>query len=157
MLALGVVPFMIAQLRQKHLKALKAQISQLNPKREEVDRVQGLLESLRDQEVAFNALSQEGSSWAKRLSALSKLTPEGVWFSEFSLDVEKGLIIRGLAIGEGGAEMVRVGRLVQDIKASSEFSSVVKDVQIESIKRVQEDSLEIIQFTLVCTLLRKER
>ena len=93
--------------------------------------------------------------WAKRLNTLSDVTPEGVWFTELSLDEDKGLVIQGSAIGQGGAEMVSVGRIVSDLKANADFSSVIKDIQIESIKRVQEKEVELVQFTLTCFLAKK--
>jgi len=62
-------------------------------------------------------------------------------------------VIQGSAIGQAaGSEMVSIGRLVQDLKADADFSAVVKDIQIESIKRSQDKEVEIVQFTLTCTL-----
>jgi hypothetical protein len=57
------------------------------------------------------------------------------------------------AIAQGGTEMVTVGRLVQDLKADQYFALAVKDIQIESIKRVQEKEVEVVQFTLTCALV----
>ena len=56
------------------------------------------------------------------------------------------------AIGQGGSEMVNVGRLREDLKKDPDFAAAVKDIQIESVKRVQEKEIEIVQFTLSCTL-----
>ena len=97
-------------------------------------------------------LKQERQLWSKRLNTLSNLTPDGVWFTELNFDQAKGLVVQGAAIGQGGDEMVTVGRLVQDLKADPDLASAIQDIQIESIKRAQEKEIEMVQFTLTCAL-----
>ena len=149
---LALVPEVMVRVREQRLLELKRRIEQLEPKQAAVAQVQRVLRRLREQEVAFSGLSRGADYWSKRLNTLSNVTPEGVWFDEFRLDRQKGLVIRGSAIGEGGAEMMRVGRLVQDLKADAGFSVVVKDIQIESIKRVKDKEIEVVKFTLTCAL-----
>lgn len=139
------------QLKGHHLAQLQERIQTLEPKREEVERLRRLTEELRSSEAALQTLKQ--SFWSRRLNILSDLTPEGVWFTELTLDPLKGLVIQGSAIGQGGAEMVSVGRFVQDLKADPDFAATVKDIQIESIKRVQDREIEIVQFTLTASLV----
>ncbi len=139
-------------INHQQLQRLNAQIQALEPKKRQVDQVQRSLQQLRAQEGAFRGLKPEKSGWAKRLNVLSDVTPDGIWFSELTLDKSKGLVMQGSAIGQGGTEMINVGRLVQDLKINSDFASAVKDIQIESIKRVQEKDIEIVQFTLSCAL-----
>ena len=143
------VPLM---LHQSQLRQLTAKIRTLEPKKQAVDEIQNLVRQLQVQEGAFRRLKTGQGMWAKRLNILSDVTPEGVWFTELTLDPAKGLVIEGSAIGQGGTEMVSVGRLVQDLKESPDFSQSIKDVQIESIKRVQEHEVELVQFTISCTL-----
>jgi hypothetical protein len=140
-------------LRKAQLKQLEARIQELHPRKVEVERIQEILKELRTQETAFQTLKQEGGSWAKRFNVLSDLTPDGIWYTELVLDEVSGLVIQGSAIGQGGSEMVKVGRLVQDLKLSPDFAAVVNDIQIESITRVQEKDVELVQFTLTCALL----
>ena len=139
-------------LYHRQLQQLNAKIQVLDPKKREVDRLQRTLKELRTQQAAFQGLEKGHGLWAKRLNVLSDVVPDGIWFTEFSLDEKKGLVIQGSALGQSGSEMVNVGRLVQDLKADPDFGSVVKDIQIESIKRVQEKEVELVQFTLSCTL-----
>ncbi|MEE8536787.1 MAG: PilN domain-containing protein [Acidobacteriota bacterium] len=136
----------------QRLHGLQAQIQVLQPKKLEVDRVQRFVRGLRAQQGAFRSMKQGGGKWAKRLNVLSDVTPDGVWFTELELDQDKGLIIRGSAIGQGGSEMVSVGRLRSDLKADPDFAAAIEDIQIESIKRIQEKNIEIVQFTLACAL-----
>lgn len=154
LLVMVVVGFLIPiYINRKELQQLDASIGTLDPKKREVDRLQRVLKELRAQQTAFQGLEKGQGLWARRLNVLSDVTPDGIWFTELSLDEKKGLVIQGSALGQGESEMVNVGRLVQELKADSQFGSAVKDIQIESIKRVQEKEVELVQFTLSCTLL----
>ena len=144
--------FIRINLRRGMLRQLNNAVHRLEPKRDAVNELKQRLEQLRAQEAAFHGLRHAQGLWSKRLNTLSDVTPEGVWFTELSLDQNKGLIIQGSAIGQGGGEMVNVGRLVQDLKANPDFLLAIKDIQIESIKRVQEKRVEVVQFTLSCPL-----
>ncbi len=150
LLALGLqVPL---QLNQVQLKGLSLKIKVLEPKQAEVKRVQELLVRLRVQRDAFQNLKTGSGSWAQRLNLLSNVTPNGVWFTELSLDATKGLVIQGMALASQGPEMVTVTRLVQDLQSDSNFSSAFKQVQLESIKRIQQGDFDVVQFTVTCTV-----
>ena len=138
---------------QGELRQLNIKIELLEPKKMEVDNIQRTLQTLHAQEAAFRNLKQGRSLWSKRLNVLSDATPDGIWFTELTLDPAKGLIIEGSAIGQGGSEMVNVGRLREDLKKDPDFAAAVKDIQIESVKRVQEKEIEVVQFTLSCPLV----
>ena len=156
MLALPMLLFIPLQVRRQQVQRLTAKIQELQPRAQEVDQLKRFLQELRAQETAFRGLGKERGFWSKRLNRLSDLTPDGVWFTELTLDETKGLVIQGAAISQTGDEMVSVGRLVTDLKASADFSSaIIKDVQIESIKRIQEKDIELVQFTLTCSLVSK--
>lgn len=140
-------------LLQSQLRQLHSKIELLEPKKAEVDRLQHTLQMLRAQEGGFRSMRQGGGSlWSKRLNLLSNVTPDGIWFTELTLDPAKGLVIEGSAIGQGGSEMVNVGRLREDLKADKDFAAAIKDIQIESIKRIQDKDIEVVQFTLSCML-----
>ena len=139
-------------LGHRALGELNAKIQVLQPKKLEVDQIQRLLSRLRGQETAFHGLKKGQGLWSKRLNALSNVTPDGVWFTGLTLSPTRGLTIQGSALEQDGSEMVNVGRLVQDLKADPDFASAVKDIQIESIKRVQDGDIEVVQFTLACAL-----
>lgn len=152
MILVVVILWIPLTIRQRALTALDGQIQTLAPKKEEVDRLQQFTRQLRAQEAAFKDLRKEQHLWSKRLNILSNATPDGVWYTELAMDLQRGLVIQGAALGQGGAEMVGIGRLVQELKADPDFSAAVKDIQIESIKRTQDKEIEIVQFTLTCAL-----
>ena len=139
-------------MHRHQLRQLTQQIQLLEPKKLEIDQVQQLLQQLRAQQSAFQGLSRSAGGWAKRLNTLSDATPDGVWYAELTLSKDNGLLIQGSAISEGGTETVNIGRLVQQLKEDPGFAAVVKDIQIESIKRLQQEEVEVVQFTLACTL-----
>ena len=147
---LTVVLFIPVLALQHQLHQLDSAIEALEPRKMEVERLQRMLASLRTQESGFLSLKQGRGLWSKRLNLLSDATPEGVWFTELILDSAKGLTIEGAAIGQGEFNL---GHLREELKANPEFASAVKDIQIESIKRVQEKEIEVVQFTLSCPLV----
>ena len=140
------------QIHRGQLQQLTKKIQTLQPKQAEVTRVQGLLTRLHAQQAAFQGLKAGTDTWAQRLNILSNVTPNGVWFSELSLDRAKGLVIQGMALASQGPEMVTVTRLVQDLQADPKFSAPFKQIQLESIKRVQQGDFDVVQFTITCTM-----
>ena len=145
-----VVPLYV---RGQQLQQLNAKIQTLEPKRVEVERLQRVLQQLRAQEAAFQGLGKGHGLWAKRLNILSDVTPDGVWYTELALDPARGLVIQGSAIRQQvGPEMVSVTRLVRDLEANPDFASAIEEISIESIRRVPEGEVDVVQFTLACTL-----
>jgi len=136
--------------RQHRLRVVSAKVELLKPRKAEIDQLQQVLQRLRVQETAFRGLEHGQDLWSQRLNALSNLTPDGVWFTELALDEAKGLVIQGAAIGQIGE--ISVTRFAQELKGNRGLGSAVKDVQIESIKHVQDGELDIVQFTLTCPL-----
>jgi len=139
-------------IRQQALRQISAKIQALEPKKKTVDQLQRMLTSLRKQEAAFEGLGKGVDRWAERLNILSDATPNGVWFTDLTLEPKGGLVIQGSAIGQTDPGMVSVTRLVQGLKASPIFTSAVKDIQIESISRTQDGEIEVVRFLLKCPL-----
>ncbi len=153
LVGLGLCLGGLVQVRNARLTQLTSRIQQLQAKKTAIDRLKTEVQHLRDQQQAFERLSHERSRWAQYLNRLSDVTPEGVWYLDLSLDtLQKGLTLRGLAISQSGEEMVRIGRLVQELKADRTFSEAVKNIQIESIKSAQdqdkEGHIELVEFTI---------
>ncbi len=152
LVALPILILLPKQLQQHQLNQLNQKIQALEPKRQEIERAQQTIQRLRSQQAAFQGLKKGQGIWAKRLNTLSNVTPEGVWLTEFSLDSSKGLVIQGSAIASSGPAMASVTRLAQDLKSDPEFSSVFKQINIESMKQRQDGDFDIVDFTVTCTL-----
>ena len=148
MVAFALALWFPLQLSRVRLNQLKAKAEVLQPKKDEVDELQRLTHHLRSQETAFKTLKTDYRLWSKRLNIISDHTPDGVWFTDLTLD-EKGLIIQGSAIGQKGSdEMKSVGQFVQELKSDPDIASAIHDLQIESIKRSTEKDTEVVYFTL---------
>jgi len=152
LIALPLSVWIPIQVRRYQLRQLNAKIQELQPKKAGVDQLQQSLQKLRAQQAAFQGLGKGQNLWSRRLNTLSDLAPDGLWFTELTLDPVKGLILHGSAIGQSDPELVSITKLVQGLKADADFASAVKEVQIESIKRVQEGQVEVAHFGLTCTL-----
>ena len=148
MVCLALSFFAPIMLRRQQLQQLNAKINALQPKKQAVDQLQRLLQRLRAQEESFKGLSTGQSLWSKWLNHLSDVTPDGVWFTELFFEEGKSLRIQGSAIGMGETEATGINRLIQDLKTDPRFASF----QIESMKRVPEKDIEVVQFTLNCPL-----
>ena len=154
MIAIPVSLFLPANLSSHQLAQLTAKLGVLEPRKAEVDRLQQLLQRLRVQEAAFRDMGRGQGVWSKRLNVLSNVTPSGVWFTDLSLDQTTGLVIQGSAVAQRDPEMVNVTKFVRELEADPDFAAAVKNIQIESIKRVLDGDIEIVQFTLTCSLIQ---
>jgi len=152
MVSYTVLLIVTLRLQRARLQTINSKVRLLEPKKEHLDKIQLLVKELQGKRDALQKLAMGEGMWSKRLNVLSNVTPDGVWFTELNLDMVKGLTIQGSAIAQGGSEMVNVDRVVQDLKADADFAKAVKNIQIESIKRIPESGIELVQFTLSCAL-----
>ena len=146
---------MASQMRQRRLSQIQQCIQQIDSKKASIEELSRAVEKLRAQKSMFEGLVQSRSQWARYLNLLSDVTPDGVWFTDLQLDMEKGLILEGSAIGQGGKEMQNIGQLAQELKTNPVFSGAIKDIQIQSIASQQDEETEVIKFTLTGTLSGK--
>ena len=153
MIGIVLLLAMATRVHRMRLAGIEAQLQQVRSRKASVDALVASVQGLRDQKVSLDRVIQSRSQWARRLNQLSNVTPEGVWFTNLLVDLDKGLVIQGAALGHGGEEMVQIGRLTQDLKTDPAFSAAVRDIQIKSIERVQDKETEVIKFTLTGSLV----
>jgi Tfp pilus assembly protein PilN len=152
LLGLALVLALVRQGRHMQLRYLTEQLNQLQPKRVKVERLRVAIQRLSQQQRSFEGLKRGEYAWAVRLNALADATPEGVWFTTLSLDPVHGLVLEGAALGQEGQEMVQISQLVQNLKARSTFASAIREIQIESIKSIKDNDIDLTLFTVTCTL-----
>ncbi|MDP3722823.1 MAG: PilN domain-containing protein [Candidatus Omnitrophota bacterium] len=158
MVTLPLLLFVPLHLRRHRLQQLQATISLLEPKKARVETLQRSLQQLQAQEQAFRGLGAAGEGrWSRRLNTLSRVTPEGIWYTELELEANRGLLIQGSAVEQTGPERGSIARLVHDLKGDADFMAPFKDLQIESLKRVQEADQEIVQFTLTAMMAEEPK
>jgi len=153
-----VIPLLLAfplHMRRKRFSILTREVEELRPKKKIVEELRKRTEQLRVRESGFREINSTRNHWGRRLNTLSDLTPKGVWFTDMAIDETTGLVIHGSAIGQNGAEMVNIGRLVQGLKSDEQFTNGVEGLQIESIKRLQDGEIEVVRFTLLGNLIEK--
>ena len=138
------------QLQQARLGALTAKAASLSARKAAVDELAQSVSALSTQQQVFEEVVKQRNRWATYLDRLSHVVPDGVWFTDLLIDQERGLVLQGSAVGQGGEEMVSIGRLAQALKEDQEFAGTFRDIQIESIKSAKDGDLEIIQFALTC-------
>lgn len=150
--AIGLVAALAGlwQVQQARLGGLSAKAKSLTERKAAVDRLSESVGGLSMQKQVFEEVVKRRSRWATYLDRLSAIVPAGIWFTDLLIDQERGLVLQGSAVGQGGQEMVSIGRLAQDLKYDAAFSATFRDIQIESIKSAQDGDLEIVQFTLTC-------
>lgn len=152
MVGIPLLLWLPLQWQRYELASLTAKIRTLEPKKAAIDQLQITMQELRAKEAAFKSLREGQNLWSRRLNTISDVTPDGVWLTELSLD-SKGLAIQGSASGhQSEPELVSITKLAQGLKADPDFSSAVKDIQIESIKQGKDGNVEVARFTLSCTL-----
>ena len=154
MLGTGGLLFIVYQFRAIQLAQLTQHLQTLESQKVAVDDLSASIKKLREQKVVFERVVQQRSHWARYLNRLSDVTPDGVWFTDLMLDREKGLVLQGSAVNQSGEEMARIGRLTQDLKADTDFAAMIPDVQIDSIKSVQDHDIELSTFTLTGKLAK---
>ncbi len=153
MVAIPLLLWVPLQMARQQLNRVEVALQPLRPQKEEADRLQQLIRELQAQQgLLHQGTGNSQATWWQRLNALSDLLPDGVWLTEIAFDQAKGLVIEGMAIGQGDPELVGVARLVQGVKADARFASLVTDVEIDSVKRMQDGAIEVAQFHVTCAL-----
>ena len=148
LLATGIIVALVGVGQQVRVAELNARLKAMLPRKAALEGLLTSIETTRQQQAVFEQVDQDRSQWAKQLNYLSDRTPEGMWFTDLSLDEGRGLELHGSAIGGEGDQMVRIGRFVQSLKADAHFSNVIQDMQIESIKTSQDGDVEVVKFIL---------
>jgi Tfp pilus assembly protein PilN len=138
-----------ASFRQFRINRLTHKAKALSAKYSKAQSLKNSVEELQNQRSVFQKLEKDRTHWANRLSAISSITPDGIWLTELSYDPQKEFSVQGSAVGQRGQEMVSIGRFVQDFKSSPELASLSANLQIESIKTRQDKEVEVVEFNLL--------
>ena len=134
----------------RHAQATKLseQVQELQPKKLVVDQIQNFVNKLKNEQAAFDGLKRKDTAWAKRMSVLSEMVPDGVWFNSLMWDPVEGLRLEGQAIQEDGAEMGKLSRFLEALKTHASFGPELSEVKIDSVSRLQDQTIEMVKFTI---------
>lgn len=156
-------------LSQHRLSTLKKEWEQMMPEREKANRLNQEYAELNAVEKAAQGF-RRNFSWAKKLQELSDSMVRGVWLRELSLaerhrdalpqeggsegrspHSDKLLVLVGTAASAKGDQTALVGRFIRSLKENKEFFVDFTNVELESIKRRAVQSLDVMDFKVICT------
>ena len=133
-------------------KTLQAQWEGMRTEKESVDSVVSEMRKFQGKYQALDDIIKKGElSWAQNLNLLSDHLPRGMWFKKISFN-EKMLFIEGSAISQGANEIVNVGLLISNLKASEDFMKNFSELELGSIQRRRIKNVEIADFVITMKL-----
>ena len=138
----------IVSLRRIQAQKITSELESLQPKKLVIDQLQKFVKGLQDEQLAFERLRGKETAWAKRLTVLADIVPEGIWFTNLVWDPTEGLRLEGVAIQEDGAEMSKLSRFIETLKTHPSFGPELTEVKIDSVQRMQDESIEMVKFTI---------
>ncbi len=99
-------------------------------------------------------LSSQKIFWAQKLNELSLDLPSGVWFSGISIS-SKNITINGSVISLQKNEVALINKLLENLKADSEFSKDFIGFELSNIQKQSIGGYDISDFVLTGVLKTK--
>ncbi|MFH1691625.1 MAG: PilN domain-containing protein [Candidatus Omnitrophota bacterium] len=81
-------------------------------------------------------------------SALNNAIPKGLWLERLSYS-EDGLVLQGSVVSLSQNEMTIIGKFLQALKSSDEFSLVFAKIELSSVQRRMIKTYDVVDFVLV--------
>ncbi len=157
MVGSAVILLIGVQVRNFQLKRLNEQMQGLQPKKMVVDQLQKFVQTLQEEQSAFERLRQRDTAWATRLMVLAELIPEGVWFTDFVWDPSEGIRVEGMTMQQEGVEMGKISRFMEALQKHASFGPSLTDVKIDSVQRMQDQEIELVKFVITGKLLSQSK
>ncbi len=133
---------------------LKSRWQEVKPDK---DRVDVVINELRTLQTKINAVEKVTTakrlSWARKLNALIRALPRGIWIRKLSLDGNV-LIIDGSAHSKVGKEMISVGNFASNLKTEKGFMHGLDNIEVGSIQRGKIKNVDIANFLITVKLKR---
>jgi hypothetical protein len=89
--------------------------------------------------------------WAPKLNDISDALPKGLWLRNMMLD-KAGLTIEGSVVSKTRNEISNVGLFISALKQDKDFINDFSSLEVNSIQRNKESSVEVADFTIVAKL-----
>lgn len=142
----------------KRLDIIKTNWNGLSPQRAKIAQLNTDYADIQQKVLLIEKLIGERILWAKKLNLLSDLLVNGVWLNQLSLDAriegkkEKpayiSLTIRGSAASRAKNEPALIGKFIQNLKGSSEFTADFVEIELGPIRQRQITQTTIMDFVL---------
>jgi len=161
LLALYTLFFLLAMVQTQTLRGLRQEWEVVSPERDKISKLSLEYAELEAAEMAVRQLNRQ-FRWSRKLSALSDAMVWGIWLREIALGerhvdaegssvLQKTLILSGTAASPRDDKTALVGRFIRSLKENEAFFSDFKDVELESIKRRSINSLDVMDFKVICS------
>jgi len=141
----------ISILKNGQLAALNRQWVELEPQKKALDKFNNEYSATSADASLVALLNSKRILWAQKLNKLSLNLPSGVWFDEISISA-KDILIRGSVISLAKEEVNLINKLLENLKADSEFSKDFVSFELSDVLRKNVGGYDIADFILTGAL-----
>jgi len=130
----------------------QAQWDKLAPDKKIID---GFKEESRNLNQRLNLISgmtiNKSVTWSPKFNAISDALSRGLWLRRMVLDKD-GLSIDGSVVSKSQNEIANVGLFISALKNNDEFMKDFSSLEVNSIQRGENNSVEVTDFTVMAKL-----
>jgi hypothetical protein len=134
----------------------------MQPQREKTDNIAKEINALDKRVEAMRKISKPDLEWARLLGGLNQAVIANVWLSEFQvrtsrigeskggMDIPVSLDLTGYALGKSEIAMSTVGKFMESLKRSKDFSGYFEEIELQNIRNAMISGDEVMMFKLIC-------
>ncbi len=164
-----LVLMFLARSNRKLSVTLTTKWEQMQPQREKTDNIAKEINALDKRVEAMRKISKPELEWARLLGGLNQAVIANVWLSEFQMrttrtgegrggqDIPVSLDLTGYALGKSEIAMSTVGRFMESLKRSRDFSDYFEEIELQNIRNAMISGDEVMMFKLICRFKAAEQ
>ena len=142
---------LISSSKNGQLVALNRKWVQLEPQKKAFDEFNNVYSATSADAGMTQLLIKKRIIWAQKLNELSLSLPAGVWFNEIAINA-KDIVIQGSVISLAKEEVNLVNKLLENLKADSEFSKDFVSFELSNVQKHSVGGYDIADFMLTGVL-----
>ena len=136
------------------LVALNRKWIELEPQKKMFDEFNNVYSSASADASMVEMFNSKRILWAQKLNKLSLNLPGGVWFNDITIN-SKDIVIHGSVISLAKEEVNLVNKLLENLKADSEFSKDFISFELSNVQKKNVGGYDIADFVLTGALKAK--
>lgn len=144
----------IAIFKNAQLGSLNQRLLALAPQKKELDEFNKEYSVVSQGTGFVQLLTGKRILWAQKLNKLSLNLPPGIWFNDISINA-KDITIQGSVISLEKEEVGLINKLLDNLKADSEFSGDFTNFELTSVQKKNIGGYDIADFILTGALKLK--
>ena len=133
--------------KNAQLGSLNRKLLALAPQKNELDEFNKEYSAVSQDASFIRLLTEKRILWAKKLNKLSLNLPPGIWFNDISVNA-KDITIQGSVISLQKEEVGLINKLLENLKADSEFSGDFTGFELTSVQKKNIGGYDIADFIL---------